>query len=55
MLRLPKREDRHRCRGSRLSETAVSNILTLVESFWPLPGWPRNNAAHLEAASPGSG
>lgn len=27
-----------------LSKTAVS-----------LPGWPENNAAHLEAASPGSG
>lgn len=55
MLRLPKHVDRHRCRGLRLSEAAVSNILVLAESFRPLPGWPRNNDAHLEAAPPGSG
>lgn len=38
-----------------MSVAAVSNILDLAESSRRLPGWPRNNAAHLEAAPSGSG
>lgn len=37
------------------SVAAVSNIQGLAESSRRLPGWPWNNAAHLEAAPPGSG
>ena len=47
-LRLQK----HRCRACGLPVAAVSNILVPAESSRRLPGWPRNNAAHLEAATP---
>lgn len=37
-----------------LSVAAFRNISSLAGSSGSLPGWPRNNASHLEAASPGS-
>lgn len=48
MLRLPKRAERqaHTQRFQSVGNTG--------EGSKHLPGWPRNNAAHLEAAPHGS-